>query len=90
MVPTRLIAGVAGKRPAWRGPDEQETIRGHRPHGVLLAAPRERRTFCLRGIAADASQTPHTCGGGGRQETSSALPVHAGLPSGTVANISDI
>jgi hypothetical protein len=41
----------------------------------------------LRGIAADASQTPHTCGGGGRQETSSALLVHAGLPSGTVSNI---
>jgi hypothetical protein len=41
----------------------------------------------LRGIAADASQTPHTCGGGGQQETSSALLVHAGLPSATVANI---
>lgn len=27
VVPTRLIAGVAGKRPAWRGPNEQETHR---------------------------------------------------------------
>lgn len=27
VVPTRLIAEVAGEGPAWRGPDEQETDR---------------------------------------------------------------